>query len=74
MEVFFKPETEAKLNDLALWMHRRTDELLQEAVDNFVTYNEWFESKVKDSLAAVERGETVSNDEVLAWLDKRERS
>ena len=30
--------------------------------------------KVKDSLAAVERGETVSNDEVLAWLDKRERS
>jgi predicted transcriptional regulator len=74
MELHLPPETEVKLNDLALRTRRGTDELIQEAVDHLVMYNEWFERKVRDSLAAVERGETVSNDEVRPWLESRERS
>ena len=74
MDLYLTPETEAKLNELAVRTHRGTDELLQEAVDHLVTYNEWVEGKVKSSLAAVERGETVPDEEVLAWLERRERS
>jgi predicted transcriptional regulator len=74
MELHFTPETEAKLNELAKRTHRGTDELLAEAVDHLVAYNEWFERKVKDSMAAVERGETVSDREVSVWLEQRERS
>ncbi len=73
MELHLSPETEVKLNELAVRTRRGTDELIQEAVDHLVTYNEWFERKVKDSQAAVERGETVSDDQVRAWLDSRER-
>ena len=69
-----KPETEAKLSQLAERTHRRIDELLDEAVEHLVTYHEWFESKVQDSLTAAERGETVSDAEVRAWLEKRERA
>lgn len=74
MELHLTPETEAKLNELALRTHRGTDELLQEAVDHLLTYNEWFERKVNSSLAAVERGETVSDEDVRAWIEQRERS
>ena len=52
------PETEAKLNELAERTHRGKDELLEEAVGHLLAYNEWFEDKVRNSLAAAERGET----------------
>jgi predicted transcriptional regulator len=73
MELHLTPETEAKLNDLAKRTSRRTDELLGEAVDYLVSYNDWFERKVKDSMAAAEGSPTIPNEEVAAWLDQRER-
>jgi hypothetical protein len=36
--------------------------------------HEWFESKVKQSLAAAEAGRLVADDEVRAWLERRERA
>lgn len=67
------PEAEAKLNDLARRTNRGTDELLQEAVDHLVAYNEWLEKKAADSRAAVRRGETVPDEDVREWLERRER-
>ncbi|MGH9632316.1 MAG: hypothetical protein ACRD7E_28765 [Bryobacteraceae bacterium] len=46
------PESEAKANELARRTRRGTDELLEEAVGHLVTYNEWFERKVRDSQRA----------------------
>lgn len=74
MELHLKPETETKLDELARRTHRGADELLEEAVEHLVTYHDWFEGKVQDSIAAAERGETVSDEEVRAWLEKRERA
>ena len=67
------PETEAKLNELAERTRRGKDELIEEAVNHLVAYNEWFDRKVKDSLAAVERGETVSDEDVRTWVEQQER-
>jgi predicted transcriptional regulator len=61
MDLHLTPEAEAKLNQLAQRTQRGTDELLIEAVDHLVAYNEWFERKVKGSIAAAERGETVTD-------------
>jgi predicted transcriptional regulator len=72
MELRLPPETEAKLNDLARRTRRGTDELLGEAVDHLVAYNEWFERKVKNSIAA-EGAQIVPDEEVGAWLERRER-
>ena len=68
-----KPETEEKLNQLALRMHLPKDEVLDEAVEQLLAYNKWLEGKVKESLAAVERGEVVSDEDVLAWIEEREQ-
>jgi len=72
MELNLTPETQARLNDLALRTHRGTDELLAEAVDHLVAYNEWLGRKIGDSMAAADRGETVPDDDVRAWLQQRE--
>lgn len=74
MELDLAPETQARLNELALRTHRGTDELLAEAVDHLVAYNEWLERKVGGSMAAAARGEMVPDEEVRAWLEKRERA
>ncbi len=67
------PETEAKLNDLARRTQRGKDELLEEAVHHLLVYNEWLERKVQNSQAAADRGETVSDKDVRAWIEQRER-
>jgi len=74
MELQLTPEIEAKLNDLALRTHRGTDDLLREAVEHLLTYSDWFDQKVNRSMAALKRGEILSNEEVRNWLDLRERS
>jgi predicted transcriptional regulator len=68
------PETKAKLDELVKRTHRDKEELLEEAVNHLIAYNEWFERKVKNSLAAVERGETVPDEDVRAWIEQRERA
>ncbi len=73
MELHLPPETEAKQNDLGRRTHKRTDELLGEAVDYLVEYNEWFERKVRTSIADVENGQTVPDADVAEWLERRER-
>ena len=71
MELQIRPETEAKLNELAQRIHRDRNELLEEAVNNLLVYNEWFERKVNASIAAAERGEVVPDHEVCAWVEER---
>ena len=73
MELHLTPEAEAKLNDLARRTRKGTEELLGEAVDHLVAYNEWLERKVRSSMAAVEGNQTVPDEEVGAWLERRER-
>jgi predicted transcriptional regulator len=74
MELDLTPETQAKLNELAQRTHRGTDELLEEAVDHLVAYNDWLGSKVRDSMAAAGRGETVPDEEVRGWLEQKNRA
>jgi predicted transcriptional regulator len=73
MELRLTPETEAKLNELARRTHRDADELLGEAVDNLVAYNEWLERKIRKSMLAAEKDQTVPDEEVRAWIEQRER-
>jgi predicted transcriptional regulator len=72
MATTLKPETEVKLKQLASRMHLSIDEVLDQAVDRLLAYNDWFEGKVKKGLAAIERGEIIADEEVRRWLESRE--
>ena len=67
MELHIQPETEAKLNDLAQRTQRDRSDLLEEAVNHLLAYNEWLEKKVNASVA----GEVVPDSEVRTWIDSQ---
>ncbi len=74
MALHVTPETEAKLDELALRTRRGKDELLEEAVNHLLVYNEWLERKVRSSQAGAEQGHIVPDEDVRAWIEQRERS
>ncbi len=67
------PELEAKLDELAQRTHRDKSELLEEAVNNLVAYNQWFERKVSASQEAANHGVLVADEDVRGWLEQRDR-
>jgi predicted transcriptional regulator len=71
MEVDFTPDLQAKLSRLAAEQGRDTKALVQEAVERFVSYDEWFVREVEKGLAAADRGEFVEHEEIGKLIDSR---
>ena len=70
MEVHLTPNQEARLNELAATTGRRTDELVQEAVDRLLAYNNWFKEQVQVGLDQIKRGEFVEDEKVRARIER----
>jgi len=71
MEVDFTPELQAKLTRLAAEQGRATQAVVQEAVERFVEYDEWFLREVEKGLAEADRGELIEHEEVRKLIDRR---
>jgi len=71
MEVQLTPDLQAKLTRLAAESGRDTQALVQEAVERFVDYDEWFLGQVDRGLIAADRGELVDHEEVGRLIDSR---
>ena len=70
MEVHLTPDQLEQLDKLAASTGRRADELVQEAIDNLLAYNEWFSKEVEIGLAQVRQGELVEDEDVRARIDR----
>lgn len=73
MEVDFNPDLQAKLARIAAEQGRDATALVREAVERFVSYDEWFIREVEKGLAAADRGEFVEHEEVRKIIDRRYR-
>lgn len=71
MEVKLKPELEAKLTRLAARQGRDREELVVEALERIVNYDEWFADEVQKGLAAADRGELVDHADIKSLIDRR---
>ena len=70
MEVHLSPKQESQLNELATTTGRGTDELVQEAVERLLAYNNSFKEQVQVGLDQVKRGEFVEDEEVRGRIDR----
>lgn len=70
MEVRISPELEQKLARLAQQRGRDAESLVQEAVERLVGYDEWFADEIKKGLAEIDRGESLSDEEVTSRIEK----
>ena len=71
MEVVLSPDLQAKLTRMAHERGTDAQALAREAIERLVDYDEWFVREVETGLAQIERGETLTHDEVGARLEKR---
>ena len=70
MDVHLTPRQEMRLNELAITTGRGTDELVQEAVDRLLAYDNWFKEQVRVGLDQINRGEFVEDEEVRARIER----
>jgi predicted transcriptional regulator len=70
MEVNLNPDLQARLALLAAEQGRDSETLAREAIERFVDYDEWFVGEVAKGLAAADRGDLLTHEEVGARLDR----
>jgi len=74
MEVHFSPDTEARLQDVALRTGTATAQLVEEAVDRMLEYDARFINAVEAGRAAARRGELLEHNEVVERVERMFRS
>jgi len=73
MDVVLPAELEAKLSRLATEMGRDRSALVVEAVERMVDHDAWFAAEVETGLADLERGATLSHEDLGRRLEDRLR-
>jgi len=71
MEVRLDPDLQAKLAQLASKQGRDTEELIADAVERMVNFDQWFMREVEKGISAADRGELVDHNDVQKLTDRR---
>jgi predicted transcriptional regulator len=69
MEVHLTPDTQAKLTRIAAARGSDAELLAREAIERFVDYGEWFIREVENGVAAADRGDLLTHEEVGMRLE-----
>jgi predicted transcriptional regulator len=69
MEVHFKPETEAAINRVAANNQSNADEYVQQLVEAYLDHDSWFREKVREGIAAADRGDLIEHEDVRKLID-----
>lgn len=71
MEVILSPDVQAKLARIAQECGTEPQALAQKAIEPLVNYDDWFLTEVDKGMSQIERGETLSHEEVSMRLEQR---
>ena len=71
MEVRLNPDLLAKLAQLASQQGRASEELVVDAVERMVNYDQWFMREVEAGISAADRGEVMDHEEIQKLIDRR---
>lgn len=64
MEVTLSAETQDRLDRIAAELGSDSNTLAAKAIDRMLDYEEWFQDAVEEGIAAADRGEFISHEEV----------
>lgn len=70
MEISFAPEIEAKLRQIASQTGKGAEQVVQELVATHFDHEEWFKQEVEKGLASLDRGKSVSHEEVRRQMER----
>ena len=63
-------DTLGRVDGLANTLSRTRSWVINQAIERFLDYEEWFVQEVKDGLDEVERGDIATDEEVIARFRK----
>jgi RHH-type transcriptional regulator, rel operon repressor / antitoxin RelB len=69
LTVRLDPEVKQRLESVALRIQRSESLLAAEAIEVFLTIQEWQLAAIEDGIAAAERGELIPQEDVQAWAE-----
>lgn len=70
MEISLTPELEAKLKRVAAQTGKAADQVVQELVANYFDHDEWFRQEVDKGLSSLDRGKSVSHEEIRCQMER----
>jgi RHH-type rel operon transcriptional repressor/antitoxin RelB len=68
LSVHTKPEIRQRLEALARATNRTKSSLANEALEQYVSHQEWLISEIERGVAAADAGELVDDSEMEAWF------
>jgi predicted transcriptional regulator len=74
MEVHFSPEKEARLEQVATRVGKKPAQVIEEAVDRMLEYDERFIAAVGQGRASARRGDLLEHDEVVERIEQMFRA
>jgi predicted transcriptional regulator len=74
MEVHLPPELQAKVERAAAENNSGAEEYVKQLVEHYLEHDAWFRQQVKKGLDQLDRGESLSHEEVGARIDQMFRS
>ncbi len=74
MELHLPPDKEARLQQMAARTGRNAEQVVEEAVDKMLEYDDAFVTAVEEGIAQADRGELLEHDEVVARIERMFRS
>lgn len=69
MEIDLSPELQARLDLISSQQGRDSKELVREAVERLVSYDDWFLRQVEIGLQQADRGELLEHDDVVNRME-----
>ena len=70
MEVHLTPDKEARLNEVAARTGKNAEQIVVEAVDRMLEYDERFVAAVEEGRASARRGNLLEHDEVVERIER----
>ena len=74
MEVHLSPDKQARLQEIATRVGKNTEQMVEEAVDRMLEYDERFIASVEAGRVSARRGELLEHDDVVERIEKIMRS
>ena len=74
MEVNLSPDKEARLRQLATRTGKDAEQVVEEAVDRMLEYDERFLAAVEEGRASARKGDLLEHDEVVKRIEQMFRS
>ena len=74
MELHLKPELEARIARMARDTGRDAEAVVEELLESFLDYDDWFRHEVQTGIDKADRGELIEHEDLVTRVERHLRA